>query len=66
MDFESYIKMQEPVLTEDELYERRFESQLDLFESEEADIKTADTWIRSFELDEDEINKRYEESLRRY
>lgn len=66
MDFESYIKMQEPVLTEDELYERRFESQLDLFESEEADIKAADTWIRSFEPDEDEINKRYEESLRRY
>lgn len=62
MDFETYLKMNEPELTEDELYDMRFDSQIEFFEAEEAEIKATDAWMRSFEPDEDEINRRYEES----
>ena len=63
MDFETFLQMQEPAPTEDEWHEMAFESQIDFFEAEEADMKAADSWMCSFELNEEEINRRYEESL---
>lgn len=60
MNFEEFLKLNEPALSEDELYEIRLESEVAVFEAEEADIKAADVWIRSLEPDEDEINRRYE------
>lgn len=62
MNFETYLKIHEPVPSEDELYEMRLESQIEFFEAEEAEIKATDLWMRSFEPDEEEINRRYEES----
>lgn len=62
MNFEEFLKINEPELSEDELYDMYFESQIRDFEDEQAEIKAIDVWIRSFEPSEDDINEKFEDS----
>lgn len=65
MYLSSYLRDIEPKYDEVDKYLICLDHDIDLYEREMAEIKEADSWFRNLEPSDEEINEKYEESLRR-